>query len=572
LLVLFAIEKVWLPTLAGGASSNPHMVLWWATFVGLSLHALTAGVSLSAVFEDSADRVPLLGSLLIHKATETFSLATVMRLAGLSRARMLGFLALFVALEPAAFYLGRGVVIGMPEIDGLLTGFACGTFLYVATCDLLPEVFHGRDRPRLKLVAVLVGIAITAVTLPALESVSDFAARAWWASLDVFVDLAPYLLLGLFVAGIVSLVLKRVRLARKLAGNDLKSVLWAALFGAPLPLCSCSVVPVAVSLRRGGASKGATSAFAISTPETGVDSIAVSFVLLDPLLAIARPIGAIISAVVSGAAVNALVRSGLDTAPEPSAATPAPSCAHTAHGAHEHAHEHAHHHGHVHAHAGATAVIEKAPPRVQPEPPPVAAPEAHTHGERGWFARVMRYAYREMLDDLAPSLVLGVLVSGVIVALLPDTFFADPHVRGFPALLLMLVVGIPLYVCALTSTPIAAALMGAGLSPGAAFVFMLAGPATNAAAILMLSKALGKRVVFVQIAALSVTVVALGWFVDQLYPMLGHVPAVREGHAVDHAHGPLAIASAVILAVLLAASLARVYGSRRVLDGLRETA
>jgi hypothetical protein len=108
LLLLFAIEKVWLPTLAGGSNSNPHMVLWWATFVGLSLHALTAGVSLSAVFDEPVGRTQLLASLLIHKATETFSLATVMRLAGLSRARMLGFLGLFVVLEPGAFFSGAG--------------------------------------------------------------------------------------------------------------------------------------------------------------------------------------------------------------------------------------------------------------------------------------------------------------------------------------------------------------------------------------------------------------------------------------------------------------------------------
>jgi uncharacterized membrane protein YraQ (UPF0718 family) len=176
----------------------------------------------------------------------------------------------------------------MPEIDSLLTGFACGTFLYVATCDLLPEVFHGRDRPTLKLVCVLVGISVTAVTLPALESAATFARRTWHASLAIFLDLAPYLLLGLFASGIVSLALKRARLARRLGGDDLKSVLWAALFGAPLPLCSCSVVPVAAALRRSGASKGATSAFAISTPETGIDSLTVSFVLLHPLLAIAR--------------------------------------------------------------------------------------------------------------------------------------------------------------------------------------------------------------------------------------------------------------------------------------------
>ncbi len=405
LLLLFAIERVWLPTLAEGRSGNPHMVLWWATFVGLSLHALTAGVSLSAVLEEPGGRAQLLASLLIHKATETFSLATVMRLAGLSRKRMLLWLALFVVLEPTAFLAGRELLVGLPQLESLLVGFACGTFLYVATCDLLPEVFHGHDRPRLKLAAVLVGIAITAVSMPFVSSALDFGRRALVASLDVFLDLAPYLLLGLFAAGLVSLVLKRARLARKLAGNDLKSVLWAALFGAPLSLCSCSVVPVAVSLRRSGASKGATSAFAISTPETGLDSLVVSFVLLDPLLAIARPIGAIVSAVASGVAVNGLVRAGLDTTPEPKASQTVAACAHTGGHGHDHGGE-----GHAHGHSHGSVIAKIKPPqtRVQAEPIVAAVGGANSKEERGWFERVLRYAYIEMLDDLASSLVFGV--------------------------------------------------------------------------------------------------------------------------------------------------------------------
>jgi hypothetical protein len=155
---------------------------------------------------------------------------------------------------------------------------------------------------------------------------------------------------------------------------------------------------------------------------------------------------------------------------------------------------------------------------------------------------------------------------------LPEDFFARPDVSGFPSLLLMLVVGIPLYVCALTSTPIAAAMMGVGLSPGAAFVFMLAGPATNAASILMLSKVLGRRVVLVQIVALSVTVVAMGWFVDRLYPMLGREPVRHVAEATDHAHGWLAVVSAVVLGLLLTASMWRRYGSRRVSGRTAESA
>lgn len=609
LLLLFGIEKVWLPSLGQNASANPHTVLWSATYVGLSLHALTAGFALSAVLDQPGSSTQLLVSLMIHKATETFSLATVMRLAQLSRTRMLVFLGLFAAIEPTGFLVGRGLLDQAPAFDSLLTGFACGTFLYVALCDLLPEVFHGHDRPRLKLVAVLVGIGITALTRPVLSTVFEFGGRAAHASFDVFLDLAPFLLLGLLVSGIVRLALKRVRLARKMAGDDLKSVLWAALFGAPLPLCSCSVVPVAVSLRRAGASKGATSAFAISTPETGIDSVAVSIVLLDPILAIARPIGAILSAVASGVAVNWLVRAKLDVPAETARFEPAlavAACDHD-HGGGAGSHAHAHHDralaaGPPQAHVVAVPRAGSNPPRgsslhdtphethdeldshgADDERGPRAPQGQHAaHGDEGLPAvagpadgssaitRVLRYAYVEMLDDLTVSLVLGVVLSGMIVAVLPAAIFESPIASGFPALLLMLVVGIPLYVCALTSTPIAAALIVKGLSPGAAFVFLLAGPATNAAALFMLSKVLGRRVVLVQVVALSIAVVALGWCVDRLYPWLERVPYARAGQAEGHELGVTSIVSAGVLAALMIASLVRTHGSKDLLRGLRD--
>ncbi|MBL8859645.1 MAG: SO_0444 family Cu/Zn efflux transporter [Planctomycetes bacterium] len=582
LLLLFAIEKVWLPNLTESPTTNPHTVLWSATYVGLAMHAITAGFALSAVLDQPDGSTQLLVSLTIHKATETFSLATVMRLAGLSRARMLVMLGLFVLIEPAGFLLGRGVVVGLPDFDSLLTGFACGTFLYVALCDLLPEVFHGNDRPRLKLVAVVVGIAITAITTERLLAAGEFAALVARASLDVFLDLAPYLLLGLLAAGFVSLILKRARLARKIAGNDFKSVFWAALFGAPLPLCSCSVVPVAVSLRKAGASKGATSSFAISTPETGIDSLAVSFVLLDPILAIVRPIGAVVSAIASGMAVNWLVRAKLDSAPEVQHDRAAPevaACTHdhgvgARHAQHDHGahgHQHAHAHADSHTHAGAATQVESSTGTAVAERPSEEFPTATVRPERGVVARVLRYAYVEMLDDLTLSLVFGVLVSGAIVAALPATIFDEPLASGFPALLLMLVIGTPLYVCALTSTPIAAALIDKGLSPGAAFVFLLAGPATNAAALFMLSKVLGKRVVVVQLVALSITVVALGWCVNHLYPLFGRTPSAVAGDHAAHGSGWIAIASGVVLGVLMLASLVRTHGSREVLPGLRDS-
>ncbi len=562
LLILFAIEKVWLPQVAGASSANPHTVLWTATYVGLSLHAITSGFAMAALVGSPAASTEFFASLLIHKATETFSLATVMRLAQLSRGRVLAGLVIFAAIEPLGLLLGKSVLLQAPTIDALLTGFACGTFLYVAACDLLPEVFHGHDRPQLKLVAVVAGIGITAISMPRLEVLGGFLARIGAASLDVFLDFAPFLLLGLVLAALIHAWLKRVRLARHFAGNDLKSVTRAALIGAPLPLCSCSVVPVAVALRRAGASKGATTAFAVATPEVGADSIAVSFVMLDPLLAVARPVGAVASAIASGAAVNWLVKSGRDVDPAPAAkpaevvhgeCCPAPApvapeevALTTADAAFVIAAQDHDHAGHDHEHPHS------------PVP------------ERGFVARILHYAFVEMLDDLAVSLVVGVILSGAIVALLPDSFFDSPIASGFPAMLLMLLIGIPLYVCALTSTPIAAALILKGLSPGAAFVFLLAGPATNIATLLMLSKVLGRRVVAVQVVALSVSVLAMGLLVDRLYPWFGLTPDAQVKVAPEHGLAWWSIASGVVLGGLILASLVRIGWKRDLLSALRD--
>lgn len=561
ILLLLLLERVWLPPRTAGSSSNPHALLWSATYMGLALHALTAGIALSAVLDIPEGRAQFLLSVLVHKATECFSLATVMRLAGLRTGRAIGLLALFALIEPAGLLLGGALSSALPALGPILTGFACGTFLYVAVADLLPEVFHGAGSVRTKIAAVLIGSAIPTLTLERFDVALGFARRAVVEAWDVFLDMAPFLLLGFAVAGLVRLFLKPQRVVPKLGGDDLRSVGWAALVGAPLPLCSCSVVPVALSLRKSGASKGATAAFAVATPETGLDSIGVTWALLDPVMTVARPIGALISAVAAGTAVNWLVRSGRDRSPRERTAVPVESaaacCAHdvvtepearpapAAACADEVPGEHARH-----AHAA---------------DPAVAAPAG-----QGFVRRALRFGFVDMLDDLAPSILVGVLLSGAIVAALPVGALEGTAVNGWLGYLLMLVVGIPTYVCASASTPIAAALILRGLSPGAAFVFLLAGPATNTSSLIVLSRALGARVVAIQVAALSVVAVALGWAIDLVYPALGIVPRASVGAAHEHLVPWISYGSAALLAALLLASLVRTHGSRDLLAALRE--
>jgi zinc transporter ZupT len=165
LLVLFVLEKVWLRSVERARGTDPHTGLWAATFVGLSLHSLSSGVALTAILEHPGARAQFVVSLAIHKATETFSLATVMRLARLPQWRALAFLLLFAAIEPIGVLSGSALLSQDHALDGVLTGFACGTFLYVAICDLLPEVFHGSERPAVKLASVAAGVLLTAVTL-----------------------------------------------------------------------------------------------------------------------------------------------------------------------------------------------------------------------------------------------------------------------------------------------------------------------------------------------------------------------------------------------------------------------
>ncbi|MFO1009800.1 MAG: SO_0444 family Cu/Zn efflux transporter [Planctomycetota bacterium] len=631
LLILFAIERVWLPSWTRSASADPHTGLWVATFVGLSLHAVTAGVALTAILADPTARTQFLVSILIHKATETFSLATVMRLANLGRPRTIALLLFFAAIEPAGLLFGSGLLGFGHGIDSVLLGLACGTFLYVAVCDLLPEVFHGRERPGVKLFAVVVGVGISALSLEGLADVFGFAHRVLDASVAIFVDFAPFLLLGFLVAGVLSQVLRTQRFTKYLKGDDLKSVGAAALVGAPLPLCSCAVVPVAVELRRAGASKGATSSFLIATPETGIDSVTVTWALLDPVMTIARPIGAVLSAVFTGAVVNLFVKSGNDVATVPTetgpaedaccaptvrAETPSPvvriaraagatgaaltraegpaCCAAEVHGAahelarghtpvhahgaesvhvhghsHAHGHVHAHSHGPVHAHGHDTAREHGHSHALGAEPTSTApAPRAAVAPPRSLLGRVLHHAFVEMLDDLSISLLLGTLISGLIAVLVPADLFAHSAAQGLSGMLLMLLIGIPMYVCAAASTPIAATLILKGMSPGAAFVFLLASPATNLGSLFALRKHLGGRVVAVHVVALAVVTLLLGCAVDAVYSALELAPRAQVGAAHEHGVG-VGVVAAVVLALLMLVSLVRTHGARDLLAKLR---
>ncbi len=333
-----------------------------------------------------------------------------------------------------------------------------------------------------------------------LNMLASVAAEVW----QVFNDASFYILFGVFVAGLIQIFVDKERIAHHLGTPGLRSVVVAALFGVPLPLCSCGVIPTAVSLRKNGASRGAVLSFLISTPESGVDSIAISFAMLDPLIALFRPVAAFVTAIIAGVMENVFGTKNNASAPKEE---------------------------------GCVFCRE--------------AGNAHNHGLGFKFRHGMRYAFVELLGDIAFWLTIGIVAGGIISYFVPDDFIGRYLGTDWQAMLLMLAIGIPLYICASASTPIAAALIAKGMSPGVALVFLLAGPATNTAGILAVAKFLGKRSAVIYLVSISVCALLLGLALNQIYSFTGIDSKAVLGKAGEVIPGYIKLASSVALIVLM---------------------
>ncbi len=311
------------------------------------------------------------------------------------------------------------------------------------------------------------------------------------AAVGIFTEAAPYLLLGFILAGFVHVFLPGRRVARSLGQCGWRGVFWASVIGIPLPLCSCSVIPVATALRRRGATKGATASFLISTPETGLDSISASYALLDPVMTVFRPLAAFVSAMVGGLIVDWIEHVPILGALRKAGRQPNGRYACPIH-------------------------VENS----QPDFDFTAACCAGDGGNelrRSWHWRVLSFGCRDVMRDVVWSLLAGFLVSGVITVLLPEDFFARNFGGEFAAIAVMLGVGMPLYVCATASTPVAAAMIAKGLSPGAALVFLLAGPATNLATMLVVRRQLGWRSLAAYLGSIAGVAVIAGLALNGVY-------------------------------------------------------
>lgn len=356
---------------------------------------------------------------------------------------------------------------------------------------------------------------------------------AWFTEVwDLLCESGPYLLVGFFLAGLIKVLVPQRWILRHLGRNSFGAVAKAALLGAPLPLCSCSVVPTAISLKQAGASKGATSAFLISTPETGVDSVGITLALIDPIMAVVRPITAILTAMGCGWMVNlSEPKEGAQSTPEEAPPEPSQTCCDTN------------------------------PPEPDPDPAPCHASGPEAISQPGRLMRAGSFAYGKLMADLTPWFVVGFALSAAITLWVPQDFLGTWN-HGLPAMLAMLAAGIPMYVCATASTPVAAALLAKGLDPGAALVFLLAGPATNAATLGVVAGFMGRRVVLVYLFSITIFSLCAGWAVNGLYDALGGF----EGGALlaQHEHlSPLHRVAGAVLGLLLLGHIIAILSRRR---------
>ncbi len=330
------------------------------------------------------------------------------------------------------------------------------------------------------------------------------------ASLATFLLAAPWILLGLIAAGVLHVAIARERVERWMGGRGMGSVVRAALFGVPLPVCSCGVVPLSIALRKQGASRPASMSFLITTPESGPDSILLTWGLLGPVMALVRPVASFLTAVTAGAL--AILFPGRADAGVP--VLPAGACC--------------------------------ADPCCGADHDAPATPTLRTRARRA-----AQFSFVTLLDDIAFWLVIGVLLTGVIAATFPPDLAVWGLGGGLLPMLLILVAAVPMYICASASTPVAAALVAKGISPGAALVFLLAGPATNAASVLVLTRNFGRAFIRSYLLGISIGAVGSGLLLDALLVRFGLDIVSRLPASASEELGVLHVSTGLALAALI---------------------
>ena len=309
----------------------------------------------------------------------------------------------------------------------------------------------------------------------------EWIERYWDALVVMTAEMAPYLLLGFLIAGLLSAFVPKSAYAKHLAPKNMKSVVKAAAIGIPLPLCSCGVIPTAVGLRKVGASHGACGSFLIATPQTGVDSIAATYSLMGLPFAIVRPVAALFTAIFGGWFINRFAREDETLTPDLEDQEEEAHCDHCTHETHE-------------------------------------TQETHRASFLSRLREALSYAFVEMMQDVGKWLVVGLLIAALITVAVPNEWLASLHEYKLLNMLIVLAVAIPMYICATGSIPIAVSLMAKGLTPGAALVLLMAGPAVNSASILVIGKVFGRRTLWFYILSIIFGAMLFGLGIDYLLP------------------------------------------------------
>ena len=310
-------------------------------------------------------------------------------------------------------------------------------------------------------------------------------------------EMAPWLILGLIFAGVLKVYFPEEKVTRYMGKNNTKSAVNASLLGIPMPLCSCGVIPTGISFFKNGASKGATNSFLISTPQTGVDSIFATYSMLGWIFAILRPIVAFVTGIVGGILTNLFVKE------KPVPANPF---------------------GQFQIDASALGKKDT----VCEDDNCGCHEKAEPKGNA--LVRAGHYAFIELLQDIAKWLIIGFLVAALISVLLPDDFFSSFKGWGIIEILVILAASVPIYICATGSIPIAAVLLLKGVSPGAALVFLMAGPATNVATMTVIGSTMGRRSLYVYLATIIIGASIFGLLTNWLIPtdlILGQIQHIH---------------------------------------------
>lgn len=361
--------------------------------------------------------------------------------------------------------------------------------------------------------------------------------------IELFIDSAPWLLLGLVIAGMIKAFIPSDLMAQHLGANSIGSVIKAALFGAPLPLCSCGVIPAALGLRQNGASPAATTAFLISTPETGVDSVSISYALLGPFVAVIRPIAAIVTAITAGVAViffnRNLNATFFNHVPRETCCendTVSSSCC-----------------------ADTSLETIKQSSSCRQTKTTVESVRENTidccsqkpdNKNNSIISRLLaglHYTLFDLVKDITAWLLLGLFAASMILTFIPTSFLSTWGSSVY-AFVIMAAIGIPMYICATASTPIAAGLLVAGVSPGAVLVFLLVGPATNLATLGVVQQNLGRRVLTIYLSS----VVIIGFIFGYMTNLLATHFYIDISAQTQHAHTMVNPHISTISSILLA--------------------